>query len=90
MLTYKIPINLSIGATPPTCSSRASKAQETNLPSLKHTSEIEGRIRTACTPERIGATVDAVRQWRYKLMLINGNLTDVETETTINFKFDVR
>jgi TonB family protein len=31
------------------------------------------------------AAVDAVRQWLYRPVIVSGNITEVETETTINF-----
>jgi protein TonB len=31
------------------------------------------------------AAVDAVRQWLYRPVIVNGNISEVETETTINF-----
>jgi protein TonB len=34
-----------------------------------------------------GAAVDAVRNWRYKPYLLNGEPTEVETTVTVNFNF---
>ena len=33
------------------------------------------------------AAVDAVRNWRYKPYLLNGEPTEVETTITVNFNF---
>jgi len=32
-----------------------------------------------------GAAVDAVRQWRYRPYVLNGQAVEVETEITVNF-----
>ena len=36
-------------------------------------------------PMLAGAAVDAVRQWRYRPYLLNGEAVEVETEITVNF-----
>lgn len=36
-------------------------------------------------PMLAGAAVDAVRQWRYRPYLLNGEAVEVETEVTVNF-----
>jgi protein TonB len=33
------------------------------------------------------AAVEAVRNWRYKPYLLNGEPTEVETQITVNFNF---
>jgi protein TonB len=33
------------------------------------------------------AAIEAVRQWRYKPYLLNGEPTEVETTLTVNFEF---
>ena len=34
-----------------------------------------------------GAAMDAVKQWRYKPYLLNGEPTEVDTQITVNFNF---
>jgi protein TonB len=36
-------------------------------------------------PMLVRAAVDAVRQWRYRPYVLNGEPVDVETEVTVNF-----
>jgi hypothetical protein len=36
-------------------------------------------------PMLAGAAVDAVRQWRYRTYVLNGEAVEVETEITVNF-----
>ena len=36
-------------------------------------------------PMLIPAAVDAVRQWRYRPYVLNGEPVEVETEVTVNF-----
>jgi periplasmic protein TonB len=36
-------------------------------------------------PMLIPAAVDAVRQWRYRPYVLNGESVEVETEVTVNF-----
>jgi protein TonB len=38
------------------------------------------------SPMLAAAAIDAVRQWRYKPYLLNGNAVEVETFITVNFK----
>jgi protein TonB len=35
-----------------------------------------------------GAALDAVRQWRYKPYLLNGEPTEVDTTVTVNFNLN--
>jgi protein TonB len=35
-----------------------------------------------------GAALDAVRQWRYKPYLLNGEPTEVDTTITVNFNLN--
>jgi len=37
-------------------------------------------------PMLAGAAIDAVRQWRYKPYILNGEAIEVETQITVNFK----
>lgn len=37
-------------------------------------------------PLLIGAAIDAVRQWRYRPYILNGQPVEVETQITVNFK----
>jgi periplasmic protein TonB len=36
-------------------------------------------------PMLVQAAVDAVRQWRYRPYVLNGEPVEVETEVTVNF-----
>jgi protein TonB len=36
-------------------------------------------------PLLTGSAVDAVKQWRYRPYILNGEPVDVETEVTVNF-----
>ena len=36
-------------------------------------------------PMLLQAAVDAVRQWRYRPYVLNGEAVDVETQVTVNF-----
>jgi protein TonB len=36
-------------------------------------------------PMLVQAAVDAVRQWRYRPYVLNGEAVDVETQVTVNF-----
>ena len=36
-------------------------------------------------PMLVRAAVDAVRQWRYRPYVLNGEPVEVETEVTVNF-----
>jgi periplasmic protein TonB len=36
-------------------------------------------------PMLVRAAVDAVRQWRYRPYLLNGEAVEVETQITVNF-----
>jgi protein TonB len=36
-------------------------------------------------PMLAGAAIDAVRQWRYRPYILNGEVIEVETEITVNF-----
>ena len=36
-------------------------------------------------PMLAGAAIDAVRQWRYRPYILNGDRIEVETEITVNF-----
>ena len=36
----------------------------------------------------LGAAIDAVRQWRYKPYLLNGDPTEVDTTITVNFNLN--
>ena len=36
-------------------------------------------------PLLVGAALDAVRQWRYRPYILNGDVIEVETEITVNF-----
>lgn len=36
-------------------------------------------------PLLVGAAIDAVRQWRYRPYILNGEPIEVETEITVNF-----
>jgi protein TonB len=39
-------------------------------------------------PMLVGAATDAVRQWRYKPYLLNGDPTEVDTTITVNFNLN--
>ena len=39
-------------------------------------------------PMLVGAATDAVRQWRYKPYLLNGEPTEVDTTITVNFNLN--
>jgi protein TonB len=36
----------------------------------------------------VGSATDAVRQWRYKPYLLNGDPTEVDTTITVNFNLN--
>jgi len=36
-------------------------------------------------PMLVGAALDAVRQWRYRPYILNGDPVEVETQVTVNF-----
>jgi protein TonB len=36
-------------------------------------------------PMLVSAALDAVRQWRYRPYVLNGEAVDVETQVTVNF-----
>jgi protein TonB len=36
-------------------------------------------------PMLVGAALDAVRQWRYRPFILNGDPVEVETQVTVNF-----
>jgi len=38
-------------------------------------------------PMLVGAAVDAVKRWKYKPYLLNGDPTEVDTTITVNFTF---
>jgi protein TonB len=38
-------------------------------------------------PMLTGAAVDAVKRWKYKPYLLNGDPTEVDTTITVNFTF---
>ena len=50
---------------------------------------VDGAVRTlqaiSGPPELRAAAVDAVKQWRYKVYLINGQPHEVQTTVTVNF-----
>ena len=39
-------------------------------------------------PMLVGAAVDAVRQWRYRPYILNGDAIEVETQITVNFHLE--
>jgi periplasmic protein TonB len=41
-------------------------------------------------PLLASAALDAVRQWRYRPYLLNGEAVEVETFITVNFRKDMR
>jgi periplasmic protein TonB len=46
---------------------------------------IEGLRTLTGHPMRIPAAIDAVKQWRYKPYLLNGEPVPVQTQVTVNF-----
>jgi len=48
---------------------------------------IEGLNAISGPPMLQGAAMDAVRTWKYKPYLLNGEPTEVETTITVNFTF---
>ena len=40
-------------------------------------------------PMLVQAAIDAVRQWRYRPYVLNGEPVEVETQVTVNFVFRV-
>lgn len=52
---------------------------------ISKTGTIENLIVVHGHPMLAGAAIDAVRQWRYRPYLLNGEPVEVETEITVNF-----
>lgn len=52
----------------------------------------EGRIKQAevlsGSPLLVGAALEAIRQWRYRPYILNGEPVEVETQITVNFVLD--
>ena len=74
---------------------------EPTYPALARTARIQGAVRLKAViskqgtienlqvvtgpPMLVAAAVDAVRQWRYRPYVLNGEPVEVETEITVNF-----
>jgi protein TonB len=75
---------------------------EPTYPSLARTARIQGQVLLSAVigkdgaienlrvlsghPMLVGAAVDAVRQWRYRPYILNGDAIEVETQITVNFR----
>jgi protein TonB len=53
---------------------------------ISRTGTIENLQVISGHPLLVGAAVDAVRQWRYRPYLLNGDPVEVETRVTVNFR----
>jgi len=77
---------------------------EPTYPSLARTARIQGQVLLSAVigkdgaienlrvltghPLLVGAAVDAVRQWRYRPYILNGDAIEVETKITVNFHLE--
>jgi protein TonB len=52
---------------------------------ISRTGTIENLQTISGHPMLVGAAVDAVRQWRYRPYILNGEPVEVETQVTVNF-----
>ena len=52
---------------------------------ISRTGTIENLQVMSGHPMLVGAAIDAVRQWRYRPYLLNGEPVEVETQVTVNF-----
>lgn len=52
---------------------------------ISRTGTIENLQVISGHPMLVGAAIDAVRQWRYRPYLLNGDPVEVETQVTVNF-----
>ena len=52
---------------------------------ISRTGTIENLQAISGPPMLVGAAIDAVRQWRYRPYLLNGDPVEVETQVTVNF-----
>ena len=55
---------------------------------ISKTGSIENLTAISGPPMLQGAAIDAVRQWRYKPYLLNGDPTEVDTTITVNFNLN--
>jgi protein TonB len=52
---------------------------------ISRTGTIENLQTIGGHPMLVGAAIDAVRQWRYRPYILNGDPVEVETQVTVNF-----
>jgi periplasmic protein TonB len=66
---------------------RAARIQGTVLlrAIISRTGTIENLQRISGQPMLVGAAIDAVRQWRYRPYILNGDPVEVETQVTVKF-----
>jgi protein TonB len=66
---------------------RAARIQGTVLlrAIISRTGTIENLQMISGHPMLVGAAMDAVRQWRYRPYILNGDPVEVETQVTVKF-----
>jgi protein TonB len=52
---------------------------------ISRTGTIENLLAIDGHPMLVGAALDAVRQWRCRAYILNGDPVEVETQVTVNF-----
>jgi len=52
---------------------------------ISRTGSIENLQVISGHPMLVGAAIDAVRQWRYRPYILNGDPVEVETQVTVKF-----
>jgi protein TonB len=52
---------------------------------ISRTGTIENLQTISGHPMLVGAAIDAVRQWRYRPYILNGDPVEVETQVTVKF-----
>ncbi|HEY0564649.1 MAG TPA: energy transducer TonB, partial [Terriglobales bacterium] len=55
---------------------------------ISKSGSIEGLHVVSGHPMLVQAAMDAVKQWRYKPYMLNGEPTEVETTITVNFNMN--
>jgi protein TonB len=84
-IANSIGTSTTIVPPPPTPRSARIQGQVLLRAIISRTGTIENPQTISGHPMRVGAAVDAVRQWRYRPYILNGEPVEVETQVTVNF-----